>query len=160
MNPHKGPGHNIQPPKPPAPPPTPPPPPPSGTPVAELDQVITLLIARFPKYEDTGALLTGVEWYSLGTGLDPVRKALAAGQSPAKIAVAVGTIFSRYATLYVPAGPGGPGGTTCALAWGQGTGEAGYSMFMEVLFPKTPAAPKPAPPSSGPVDPGAGPGIG
>ena len=155
MSNHRGPGHNPNQ-KPPAPPPTPPPPPPSGD---GYDQLLALMIARFPKYDDTGAL-AGSQYYGFGAGIDIVRKALAAGQTPAHIASALGTIWSRYATNVVAAGPGGPGGVSHALAWGQAIGETARQTFMSVLFPSTTASKQPAPPSGPPVNPGAGPGIG
>ena len=128
------------------------------TPAQGYAQVLSIMVARFPKYDDTGALLPS-QYYSFGTVMAPVQNALRAGQTPAKIAAALGTIWSRYATLLVPAGAGGPGGLTYALAWGQATGEAGYSQAMAVLFPATVPVTKPTVrPTPVPVSPG--PGVG
>src|ERR1017187_736604 len=68
------------------------------TPAQGYAQVLSIMVARFPKYDDTGALLPS-QYYSFGTVMAPVQNALRAGQTPAKIAAALGTIWSRYATL-------------------------------------------------------------
>ena len=143
----------------------PPTPTPAGTltptpALTPLAQVQALMMAKFPKYDSDGSLLTNPVYYSFGDCLAPIRSALAAGQTPLEVTQALSTIWSRYATTYVPPGPGGPGGNSGSLAWGQATGEAGYSQCQNALFPPsmpTPASkgtPTPAPTA------GAGPGVG
>lgn len=110
---------------------------PTATPTPSLSpiaQTQALMMIRFPKYDSDGALLTNPVYYSFGDCLAPIQQALAS-QTPVQVTQALGTIWSKYATTYVPPGPGGPGGQSCSLAWGQATGEAGYSQCKAALFP-------------------------
>jgi len=132
---------------------------------AGLTQILTIMAARFPIYDNTGALIpfttaTQGSYYSFGAGESVVVKALQAGQSPVQIAAALGGIWSRYPTVAVPPGPGGPGGTSYATAWVLAIGESAFSQDMAVLFPAVnPTATPRGTPTPAPTA-GAGPGVG
>lgn len=134
---------------------------PSLTPAQKYALVVSLLANQFPKYDNTGKKMTDSAFYNLGAGQETVQAALKT-MTPQKVAAAIGTVFARYATTQVAAGVGGPGGTSYALAWALGTGEAAPSMFQAALSAsagvKTPVPTKT--PVATPIPAPAGPGVG
>jgi hypothetical protein len=95
-----------------------------------VQQIIAIVAKACPAYDETGAT---VMTHSLGTMAEAVTQALAAGKTVQQIASAIIGIVSGYATVNVPAGIGGPGGTSYELGWNIGGQEYGYADLLYAL---------------------------